>query len=78
MTESEMQILVILLREAEEFERDRAKECESTYPDLPASDMKDKIRDWWIKHKNNAENAVSLINTFEYYLSNKIHNPKTK
>ena len=69
MTKSEMQILVILLKKAEEFERDKAKKCENTYSNLPASDIKDRVRDRWIKHKNNAENAVSLINTFNYYLS---------
>lgn len=72
MTKSEMQILVILLKEAEEFERDRAKQCEDTYSNFPASEIKDKARDLWIKHKSNAENAASLINAFNYYLSRRI------
>ncbi len=72
MTKSEMQILVILLKKAEAFEMDRAKQCENTYSNLPASDIKDKARDLWTKHKNNAENAASLINTFDYYISRKV------
>ena len=68
MTKSEMQILVTLLKKAEEFERDKAKKCENTYSNLPASDIKNKARDLWITHKNNAESAKSLINTFNYYL----------
>ena len=74
MTDNEMRVLVLLLKDVEEWEKQRAGECERESAALPSSDLRNKICFWERKHKECIEAAKLLSEVFDYYILNKIHN----
>ena len=73
MTKNEMQILILLLTDLEEQEKEKGESCERDVAALPPSKLRDGIEGWAKRHLKCAEDSKSIIEVLNHYILNKIY-----
>lgn len=73
MTKNEMQILILLLTDLKEQEKEKGEGCERDAIALPHSDLRDRIEEWGQRHTKCAEDSESIIKLLNHYILNKIY-----
>ena len=73
MTKNEMQILILLLTDLKEQEKEKGEGCERDVAALPSSNLRDRIKAWGQRHIKCAKDSESIIEVLNHYILNNIY-----